>query len=331
MEELVAELGRTSTDVEESVSDLTGRFQNIAGKMQAQSRSVREIAELTTAVTVEQGHSAGGFRRRTGHDALRPDGADHPPILAQRVDGLDARRRDGRTGRCRQERPADRQDHYQTNLLALNAKIEAARAGEAGQGFAVVAHKVRDLAKRVGGMAGTLKEQLGSISENLHKTYALVQDIASLDMSEQNVETNTRFTTIMDCIVGQKTRLSQFLEETASASQEIINDISAAVVSMQFQDRTTQTQHNIGIGLQALAAGNADLESTTKREAPGVDTSEDVDGEWARAIASEFSLDDLQARFLKHLRLTADTDETLQETGGNSAGSSEVDDTIELF
>ncbi len=195
----------------------------------------------------------------------------------------------------------------------------------------MVAHKVRDLAKRVGGMAGTLKEQLGSISENLHKTYALVQDIASLDMSEQNVETNTRFTTIMDCIVGQKTRLSQFLEETASASQEIINDISAAVVSMQFQDRTTQTQHNIGIGLQALAAGNADLESTTKREAPGVDTSEDVDGEWARAIASEFSLDDLQARFLKHLRLTADTDETLQETGGNSAGSSEVDDTIELF
>ena len=332
LEALVAELDTASTDVEGSVSDLTGRFHSIASKTREQARSVQEIAELTNSVVVEGevipltdfaeglGTTLADLIERIIHLSSRS------VSMVYTLDDVMAELKDV-------DKSVQQIDkiNYQTNLLALNAKIEAARAGEAGRGFAVVAQEVRDLAMRVGDMAGTLKKQLGAISDNLHKTYALVQDIASLDMAEQNVETNDRFTTIMDCLVSQNARLTQFLEDTASTSQEITNDISAAVVSMQFQDRTTQLLQNVGIGLNALAAGNADLESRTRREIPQTEQTEELDGEWARAVASEFSLGDVRARFLKHLRLSVDTAAIQVESAAHSRDASELDDSIELF
>lgn len=108
----------------------------------------------------------------------------------------------------------------QTNLLALNAAIEAARAGEHGRSFAVVADEVRKLAddtkENLGGMKnfvenirtaaqeGTdsmqstlystnqMDSKLSKVAENIQQNAeqlnSVVTDIASINVSVQNVK-----------------------------------------------------------------------------------------------------------------------------------------------
>jgi methyl-accepting chemotaxis protein len=58
---------------------------------------------------------------------------------------------------------------FQTNLLALNAAIEAARAGAEGQGFAVVAEEVRQLAENTGHSARDIGRLVTGIRDEIER------------------------------------------------------------------------------------------------------------------------------------------------------------------
>ncbi|MDX1321069.1 MAG: methyl-accepting chemotaxis protein, partial [Oceanospirillum sp.] len=104
----------------------------------------------------------------------------------------------------------------QTSLLALNAAIEAARAGDAGRGFAVVADEVRNLSQNT--------------QKSVDETGKTISNVSGSIIS----------------IKGTIDRTSQFVEEIASGSAELSEDIDSMVTS------STQTGTEVSANIQHM-------------------------------------------------------------------------------
>ncbi len=117
----------------------------------------------------------------------------------------------------------------QTNLLAINAGIEAGRAGEEGQGFAIVAEEVGELASR----SASATQEIEQIVDNIQReTNELVQAI------EEGTTQVVKGTHIVE---DAKKSLNQILEVSRYVDS-LVQSISLATTS---QVETSQTVSNL--------------------------------------------------------------------------------------
>ncbi len=145
---------------------------------------------------------------------------------------------------------------FQTNLLALNAAVEAARAGEAGQGFAVVAEEVRNLAQRTAQTSHEIADILGKLVGNINQGEQAVGTLAetfpAVDEAANVVAENMSH--IMDASQEQAVMEGRVQQSVSSLdgmihSQAALSEESSATVDEIRQQVATLEQQILSLQL----------------------------------------------------------------------------------
>ncbi|MEP9410685.1 MAG: CHASE3 domain-containing protein [Candidatus Brocadia sp.] len=131
---------------------------------------------------------------------------------------------------------------FQTNLLALNAAVEAARAGDHGRGFAVVAEEVRNLAQRSSAAAKDIT--------------ALITD--SVKKSEAGMGLVKKTRDVFSDVVTQVKKVTDLVNEIATASEEQTNGIDQISKAIQQMDQVVQQN---AANAEETAAASEELSS----------------------------------------------------------------------
>jgi methyl-accepting chemotaxis protein len=142
---------------------------------------------------------------------------------------------------------------FKTNMLALNAAIEAAHAGAAGKGFAVVAQEVRALSEAARQTGKSITDKAGLINKALGQIGATSESLADRDKAAVQ-ESEKQVREVLDRFKQRASALDAVAQRASTQSAAIKDDVSEALVQLQFQDRTSQILGQVIDAMHSVSA-----------------------------------------------------------------------------
>jgi methyl-accepting chemotaxis protein len=298
---LARELSASSDLVEHSTGDLSERFQALASIAQAQTGRVARIIEVSETVTVAGEAVPLGEAMQAVESVLLKvvdtilSISKHAMRMVYALNDV-ARDVESAEGCASQIEKINRQTSY----LALNAAIEASRSGAAGAAFGVIAYEMKELSLATAATSRQVRERMSAVAVGVRKGQSVLQEIATLDMSE-HIVAKQQIDGLIAGVIAQNQAFNAVLAEAADTSADMARTISNLITGMQFQDRTKQHIGHVVDTLGVLADNATAAQNATLEAFPGVFERGGIDESQILRIIENQTLGAVKQRLLTRL------------------------------
>ncbi|ACB86407.1 methyl-accepting chemotaxis protein [Natranaerobius thermophilus] len=197
----------------------------------------------------------------------------------------------------------------QTHLLALNASIEAARAGDSGQGFAVVAQEVRNLAEESGKSAEEISNLIYKVKEMVNEADRLVEQ--SVNNSRQGAEYADTARNALKEIVTAVHRVAEKVDDVQSGAQVLKESIQEVQDSVQKINEIAQSN---AAGAEETAASTQEHTATMDEMNTSSDNLSKISEELLQLVNETLASEEVYQKYQDGIN---DIKEKLQEASEN--------------
>jgi methyl-accepting chemotaxis protein PixJ len=279
LRDIVTQVKQTATQVNTAIGSNEGAIRHLAEEALTQAAEINRTLDAVDKMTqsmqavAESAEKAAFIANHAAHTATKSGHAMDLTvlnILSLRETVGETAKKVKRLGESSQQisRVVSliNQIAIQTNLLAINAGIEAARAGEEGQGFAVVAEEVGELAVR----SAAATQEIEQIVENIQRetsevvqameigTTQVVEGTLIVEEAKQSLSEILDVSRQIDSLVQSISTATASQVETSQSVSQLMKDIAA------ISQRTSDSSRQVSESLQQTVEISQQLQDTVE-------------------------------------------------------------------